>query len=1184
MLNQLMSKSFRRRAPFLILVAASGIGLSLLAHQVLKQDDDRLLQTRLEADAEQRARAIESRIRVDLTAIWGLASFIRRGQPGGRGEFSEVANRLLTNNDNIHAVYWIPQVEPEERELYDMAAHSEGITSFEIQELDRHGQPHPAFPSDTRDSLPVYFAEPMESQLPLLGLDLRSVASLEEVIDAAIATGRPTVSAAMPWVDQPDGPQVLVHVRAVYSDLIRGDGPEVPELRRQKLLGLLAVLIRCDRMLQEALSNFPPGVDVRLIDRSPTSPRPCMCVYRSSLNHIDFGPPDDAGAGPDKLQPPPVPLDVPGKDWAIQCHPTAEYLAEESGRLPVFSLGFGLLLTTVLTTYANTLLGRTERVQLLVERRTAELNYERFLLETMFAYSPDYIYFKDRDSRFLRISRALARYMGCDDPAVAVGKSDRDFFAGERVEQYLADERQIMASGQSIVGKEEKGAWPDGRVAYLSTTKVPLRDAHGEIMGTFGISRDITARKLAEEEAEYERYLLHCLMDSVPDSIYFKDLDGRYLRINQAKAARSGFRDPAVAIGKSDADVFPEAHARQARADELQVLTTGQPIIGKEEYLIWPGGKHSWVATTRLPLRDRDGKVIGTLGISHDITGQKQAAEQMRIAKEAAEAASRAKGEFLANMSHEIRTPLNAIMGMTELVLDTDLATSQREYLKLVLESSVSLLAVINDILDFSKIEAGKLQLESAEFELRESLGDALKSLAFRAHCRGLELAAEIHPDVPERLLGDAGRLRQVLVNLVGNAIKFTERGEVVVEVNCTACSAREAELRISVRDTGIGIPPDKLAAIFEAFEQVDMSTTRKYGGTGLGLAICSRLVTLMGGKIAVDSQLGQGSTFTFTARFGVAPAAPLPKPAVVVQGTRVLVVDDNATNRRILDEILRNWDMQPVLAAGAQEALQLLQAASRAGQPFPLVLTDAYMPEVDGFQLAEQIRRDRDLGGTVIMMLTSGDRPSEIAHCEQLGLKAYLLKPIKQSELFDAVVLALGVDAVEDTPAAPGPPAEPPPPSQPPPPPAPALDSLPPLRVLLVEDSVVNQKLATALLQKHGHHITVAGDGREALETLQSESFDLVLMDVQMPEMDGYETTAKIRESERQTGRHLPIVAMTAHAMKGDRESCLAAGMDSYIAKPIRAQQVFEAITAAIGGSSAAPERADIQPRKGQS
>jgi CheY-like chemotaxis protein/anti-sigma regulatory factor (Ser/Thr protein kinase) len=468
------------------------------------------------------------------------------------------------------------------------------------------------------------------------------------------------------------------------------------------------------------------------------------------------------------------------------------------------------------------------------------------------------------------------------------------------------------------------------------------------------------------------------------------------------------------------------------------------------------------------------------------------------------------------------------------------------------LESGESLLAVINDVLDFSKIEAGKLALESTEFELRESLGDALKSLAFRAHRKSLELACEIHPDVPERLLGDAGRLRQVVVNLVGNAIKFTEAGEVVVEVACRSQTEDEAELYVSVRDTGIGIPADKLAKIFEAFEQVDTSTTRKFGGTGLGLTICSRLVALMEGRIWADSELGRGSTFHFTTRFRLAHGKPLPKPSVVVPGTRVLVVDDNATNRRILEEILTSWDMRPQSVAGVSQAVEVLRAAYRAGESFPLVLTDANMPDLDGFALAELIRQDPELRSTLIMMLTSGDRPGEVARCGQLGIAAYLLKPIKQSELFDAVVFALGVNAVdEEIPSAAAP--------------LPALGHGP-LRVLLAEDSLVNQKLAIGLLEKHGHHVTLANHGREAVAACESQDFDLVLMDVQMPEMDGYEATAAIRALDRETGRHTPIIAMTAHAMKGDRERCLNAGMDAYVAKPIHAQLIFEAIAQVLG------------------
>jgi CHASE1-domain containing sensor protein len=454
MSNYFPPKSKRRRIAFLTLIAGVGVCLSLVGYWALRAKETRLLGMRLEADAAQRARAIESRFRLDLTAIWGLSSFVRRGQPGSRNEFREVADRVQNGNHDIHAVYWIPDIEADERELYEQAAQSEGLTAYETQELDRNHRLCPAFPLATGDLLPIYFAEPMDTQSVVLGLDLRSVAHLKEVINEAVSTGRPSVSTAVAWADDPQGPKVFVQLRAVYTDLIVGDGPDVMKLRRQKLLGFLAVLIHCDDMLAEALNHFGPGIDVRMLDTSAAENGQCMCVYHSTSNSTEFAPLADAPPTPVKNQPPAVPLDVPGHPWSIECQPTADYLAEQFGLLPIFSLGFGLLLTAVLTTYANTLLGRNERVQQLVDCRTAELDNERFLLETLLRYSPDYIYFKDRDSRFLQISHALASYCGLDDPAAAVGKSDGDFFDAARAAQYLADEQQIMTTGHRRQGRK----------------------------------------------------------------------------------------------------------------------------------------------------------------------------------------------------------------------------------------------------------------------------------------------------------------------------------------------------------------------------------------------------------------------------------------------------------------------------------------------------------------------------------------------------------------------------------------------------------------------------------------------------------------------------------------------------------------------------------------------------------
>lgn len=686
---------------------------------------------------------------------------------------------------------------------------------------------------------------------------------------------------------------------------------------------------------------------------------------------------------------------------------------------------------------------------------------------------------------------------------------------------------------------------------------------------THELKLEVDVRMRAEEALSEERKVLRALIDNVPDFMYVKDVDCRFLVANDSVAHQMGVKTPEELLGKTDFDFYPRELAITFFEDEQRVIRSGQAEVNREETGLDSKGNVSHVMTTQVPLRDKNGRVTGLAGIGRDITHLKKVQEEMRKSREAAEAASRAKSEFLANMSHEIRTPLNGVMGMTDLALETELTAEQREYLETVKMSGDSLLTVINDILDFSKIEAGKIDIESIDFNLRDSLESTLKTVALRADEKGLELLCEVAPEVPEMVRGDSSRLRQIVINLVGNAIKFTEKGEIAVKVQVESTEGGDCLCHFTVADTGIGISQDKLKLIFEPFSQADTSTTRKYGGTGLGLTISARLVQMMGGRIWVESEVERGSQFHFTARLGAADAKKIKlgaaAPPELLRGVKVLIVDDNRTNRRILESMLLRWHMKPALADSGRAALLELSTAREAGEPYGLILTDMNMPGMDGFALVEEIRRHAEWATATIMMLTSSGHRGDAARCEQLGVAAYLLKPIRQTELREAVARVLGARESEGA--------------------IPLITRFSlqvarepgsSLRVLLAEDNLVNQRLAVRLLEKRGHQVVVAATGLEALKALEKESFDLVLMDVQMPEMDGLEATTAIRKKEKGTGMRQPIVALTAHAMKGDREKCLAGGMDGYLTKPIRPQELDQLLELYAAKRVEAPNSAE--------
>ena len=1175
----------------IVLVLLTGVGLSLFLYLDLNRREKGLLREVLNRRTQAYAALLQGMIDTHGEIVQAVGSYFNGSENVTRAEFHSFCSVPLQRQPDLHSIEWIPRVPRARREAFEADARQEWPTGFTITERGEDGTTIPATKRD--EYFPLYYLEPAAGHEAAMGLDLGSDPALLAVLEKARDTGTLTATAALPPQHEPAGELDLLLVLPVYE---HGTVPVSMAERRQALVGFAIGVTHIADMAAEVISGQrSAGLDLYVTDDAlPTGGR--LLYFHASRSRSR---PTDASAtaldDTVRLEDR-EPLVVADRRWSLIARPAPAFAAEfpqwEDEALAAAVLSFTILVALSL----GGVLRAARRQRELADQRT----------EAFGKLDAAYIALRDSEQKFralfesaaegILVADAESRTLQYANPAICKMLD----YAGEELtgmafQEVLPTESLpgAVAAFQAHVRGEVKRSSripcmrKDGTVLSMDVNSAPV-----EIGGrpcVVGFFTDVTERMKAAAALTKSRDLLRTVLENVPAQVFWKDEEGRYLGCNSNFARDAGFLRPEDLIGKDDFQMAWREQAELYRADDRRVIDSGTAKLDFEEPQTTPEGRTIWLQTSKVPLRDAEGRVSGLLGIYSDVTARKRAQEELLAATEEAQAATRAKSEFLANMSHEIRTPMNGVMGMTDLLLDTALTREQREFAQTIKSSSESLLTVINDILDFSKIEAHMLEVDPVDFNLRDSLADILQTLATRAGEKGLELAYDVRPDVDDAVVGDPGRLRQVIVNLVGNAIKFTEQGEVVVLVEnvgeeSSAIGDRASitdhqtsvMLHFSVTDTGIGMSAETQARIFNAFVQADATTTRQYGGTGLGLTISAALVELMGGRIWIDSELGRGSTSHFTVRLGAPRArparagAPLSMPP---DGLPVLVVDDNTTNRRILAEMVTRWRMQPIAADGAVPALQMLDEARQAGRPFRLLLLDANMPGMDGFGVAERIGQATGTDRPAIIMLTSAGRRGDAARCRELGIAAYLTKPIKQSALLDAIMNVLGASIVADADE-------------------PRLitrhtlrDSMPGFRVLLAEDNLVNQTIAIKMLEKRGHVVTIAANGVEVLAHLEDNDappFDLILMDMQMPVMDGFQTTARIREREKTSGGHIPIVALTARAMKGDREACLAAGMDAYVSKPLRIEELLDVMAALrrvppsaslAAGDSPAPE-----------
>lgn len=1097
----------------------------------------------VQLEVEHRSGVLERQVSLHQGLI-RLAATLFASSSVDEQSFQRVGRSLLAH-EAISGVYW---AEPE-------LARAPGIQAVGVESRLPPAEQDEGAPPQRLVSLRLRYGARKDGGTWRKDFDLLNVMELQPSLQFSIASGKPRLEAVpAPWQETQ---QTLIFLVPVFG----AEPSSAANLR-----GVITTVLRFDELVKPALENdapseqeLVPGLDLRVASGS-------KLLYAHPILYE----PRSADA---KLAPASV-LNI-DSNWTMHCVPNDSYIARYRTPWPWVALIVVGACAWFAARSTRELLDHQSDIERRVARRTRQLQAanealqqemrgrqetESALNESLAAYRslleslPLNVFRKDPEGHIVSANARFCETLKRSHEAV-IGKTDAELFATEFADKYRADDEQVIATGEVLEAIEEHRQ-PDGRRIFVQVLKAPARDSRGNIVGVQGMFWDVTERKLNEEARRASDARVRRLVDSNLIGVAIARVDGEIFEANDAFLRIIGASNED--LGRLDWNELTPSQFHAVDEQNIRRAREGGECTPWEKELLQRSGKRvpvvagvTWMAG---PPEDLIWFVL-------DITNRKKIETELQLAKEAADEANRAKSQFLANMSHEIRTPLNGVINLTELVLASHppLAPKQRQYLEMVRESGEALLGIINDVLDFSKSEAGKIELSSAPFHIRDLVGDTLKSLAVRAHEKQLEVICNIRPDVPEVVVGDAPRLRQVLVNLVNNAIKFTGKGEVEVRIECdsetTPDAADRVALRCRVRDTGIGIPLHKQESIFEAFEQADASMTRDYGGTGLGLSIVRSFVQLMGGKIWVESQHGEGSCFYFTIQVergqGKAVCGPLP-PA------RVLAVDDHPTNRAILEELLTQWRLDVVVVSNGIEALRALEEASSASEDFKVVITDMQMPRMDGFELARRIAER--YSQTPVVMLTSSPMPNDAEHATKSCVAAQLLKPFKQSELWTALQHLLAepssqpsVETSQEKPA----------PRQ--------------LRILAAEDSRINATLLEGLLE--GHDLTLVGNGREAIDQMETGSFDVVLMDVRMPIMDGLEATRRIRTQDNVT----PIIAMTAQALPQDEAECREAGMTGYLTKPLSSRDLRAAMDEIFQNerTAAKPEAAQADASK---